>query len=139
MQQQSRELYWLQILVAVMGLLQLGFAIGALSVQDLYLLKTVIEERMGFLDRIVGYRTNSVQACLKLRNLQLDFLTASDQISQDAVDDMRSRLRSISTSMLEIHSRNYVSPPSSMVPDTASLIHAFLHFPLAHFVLSSYQ
>jgi hypothetical protein len=119
MNAQSKDLRWLRMTVAITGLLQLGFCAGALVVQDVYLLETVVEERMGFLDRSIGYRTNSVRACLLLRNLQLNFISTPNQESVNKVlavfEESRIALRSISTAMLQVHSLNYISPPSNTV------------------------
>jgi hypothetical protein len=124
MHTQSKALRWLRITVVVMGVLQLGFCAGALAVQDVYLLSTLVEQRMGFLGRSFGYRRNGVKACIRLRNLQLDLLAAPNQEAQHGMSaasaEERSELKLISTTMLDIHSLNYISPPSQEVPPIIS-------------------
>ena len=71
MRPQSLALRRLRLLVGGLGLLQLVFCAGALALQDQYLLTSVAEQRLGFMDRTVGYFQNSFWVCFALRDLQL--------------------------------------------------------------------
>ena len=112
---QSLALRRLKLLVGGLGLLQLIFCAGALALQDVYLLTNVAEQRMGFMDRTVGYFQNSFWVCYALRNLQLLRGISSSSAAAAAEAAARSRIQESATRMLAIHSLNYVSPPSRTV------------------------
>jgi hypothetical protein len=107
---QALALRRLRRLVGGLGLLQLVFCAGALVLQDTYLLTGVAEQRMGFMDRTVGYFQNSFWACFALRDLQLLGGSGSSAVGAEAA--ARGKIRNSATTMLDIHSLNYISPPS---------------------------
>ena len=118
MRPQSLALQRLRLLVGGLGLLQLIFCAGALALQDQYLLTNVAEQRLGFMDRTVGYFQNSFWVCFALRDLQLLRGNSSAESAPSAAAAeaaARRRIRQSAKTMLAIHSLNYVSPPSRKV------------------------
>jgi hypothetical protein len=110
---QAVALRRLRLKVGVLGMLQLAFCAGALAVQDMFLLSGVAEQRMGFMDRTVGYFQNSFWVCFSLRTLNLASNEGSDLSSVE--EAARKQMRDSATAMLKVHSLNYVSPPSREV------------------------
>ncbi len=131
MRPQSLALRRLRFLVGGLGLLQLVFCVGALVLQDVYLLTNVAEQRMGYMDRTVGYLQNSFWVCFALRNLQL-LGSNSSSVATALEAAARSRIRESAKVMLAIHSLNYVSPPSGKVlfgfPGYCLVRHTFVSF-----------
>ncbi len=112
---QRRALQRLKVMVLGLGFFLLVFSLSGFVILDVYLLSNISEVRMDFLDRTMSYLQTGINACIYLRNLQL--LNLSDSSAGQTVQNIRETLQNISAVMSQMHTLNYVSPPSQRIAD----------------------
>jgi hypothetical protein len=116
METQSKALIRLRLLVLGLTGFLLIFSLSAFVLLDVYLLSSVSETRLRYLDRTQGYFTNSVKTCMTLRHMHLSCNLTDPAVLHDfAVDQLT--IKRLSNSMHDIHMLNFVSPPSQRVAD----------------------
>ncbi len=112
---QRQALQRLKVMVLGLGFFLLVFSLSGFVILDVYLLSNISEVRMDFLDRTMSYLQTGINACIYLRNLQL--LNLSDSSAGQTVQSIRETLQNISAVMSQMHTLNYVSPPSQRIAD----------------------
>jgi hypothetical protein len=72
MQSQAKSLARLKVLILGLTAFLLVFSMSGFVLLDVYLLSSVSETRLKFLDRTLSYFQSSIKACISLRSLHLD-------------------------------------------------------------------
>lgn len=106
-----RSLSRLKSLVFGLGLLLFAFSLLSFLVSEVYLYSVVAGSRLGILQRTQGYRANAIRSCIAIRSMHLAGNT-SDSASQHGVVQARANLQAYAQSMAQIHTLNYVNPPT---------------------------
>jgi hypothetical protein len=116
MADQIRELNRLKRMVLGLGSFILVFSSCGFVIIDVYLLSNLSEGRMNFLTRTMSYLQTSLGAMITLRNMELlaNFSTLDVGVSMDSA---RSKLLNVSMAMSQMHSLNYMSPPTQTVAE----------------------
>jgi hypothetical protein len=116
MESQSKALARLRLLILGLTAFLLIFSVSGFILLDVYLLSSVSETRLKFLDRTLSYLISSIKACITLRSMHLSRnLTDPAVLHNLAVD--QSTIKAISNSMHDMHTLNYVSSPSQRETD----------------------
>jgi hypothetical protein len=116
MESQSKALARLRLLILGLTAFLLVFSASGFILLDVYLLSSVSETRLKFLDRTLSYFQSSIKACISLRSMHLSRNLTDPAAVHDIVID-RSIIENISNSMHDMHTLNYVSSPSQRVTD----------------------
>jgi hypothetical protein len=98
----------------------LGFSLLVLStvgfvIFDQYLLSTISELRLSFLDRTMSYLQTGINSCIALRHMRL--FNETDLSYSSQLSTARNNLQRYSNIMRQMHSLNYISPPSQRIAD----------------------
>ena len=101
----------LKSLVFGLGLLLFAFSLLSFLVSEVYLYSVVAGSRLDILQRTQGYRTNAIRSCIAIRGMQL-VGNASDSASKRTMAQARTNLQAYAQSMAQIHTLNYVDPPT---------------------------
>ncbi len=71
MESQSKSLARLKVLILGLTAFLLVFSVSGFVLLDVYLLSSVSETRLKFLDRTLSYFQSSIKACISLRSMHL--------------------------------------------------------------------
>lgn len=112
MHKEIRSLLRLRSLIFSLGLVLFVFSLVGFLVMDVYLYSVVAGERLDILTRTKGYRLNLIKACISIRKIY-SLANSSDPTAVAAILQARADLESVSQSLLTVHTKNYVSSPSS--------------------------
>ena len=113
---QARALGRLRLLILGLTAFLLVFSVSGFVLLDVYLLSSVSETRLHFLDRTLSYFQSSVRACMTLRGMHLARNLSNPAVAHGVAAD-RASVASLADSMHDMHTLNYVSPPSQRVAD----------------------
>lgn len=113
---QSQELNRLKRMVIGLGFFILIFSSSGFVVFDVYLLSNISENRMHFLDRTMNYLQTSLSAMIMLRNMEL-LANFTDLDVGVSMEDAKRVMMNASNAMSQMHSLNYISPPTQQVAD----------------------
>ncbi len=72
MESQSKSLARLKVLILGLTAFLLVFSVSGFVLLDVYLLSSVSETRLKFLDRTLSYFQSSIKACISLRSMHLE-------------------------------------------------------------------
>jgi hypothetical protein len=76
----------------------------------------VTETRLKFLDRTKGYRSDVFKSCINLRNMFL-VTNETDSASAAKIATARANILTYTKDLTNVHTQNYVSPPTQSVTD----------------------
>jgi hypothetical protein len=116
MESQSKALARMRLLILGLTAFLLIFSVSGFILLDVYLLSNLSETRLRFLDRTLSYFQSSIKACMTLRSMHLSRNLTDPAVLHDIGVD-RSTISSISNSMHDMHTLNYVSSPSQRVTE----------------------
>ena len=83
---------------------------------EVYIFTDVTENRLKFLDRTKGYRSDMFKSCISLRNMFL-LTNETDPASASKLVTARSNMVAFAKDLSAVHTSNYVSPPTQSVVD----------------------
>eukprot|EP00291_Cryptomonas_curvata_P018387 CAMPEP_0172175116 /NCGR_PEP_ID=MMETSP1050-20130122/14040_1 /TAXON_ID=233186 /ORGANISM="Cryptomonas curvata, Strain CCAP979/52" /LENGTH=1264 /DNA_ID=CAMNT_0012847165 /DNA_START=652 /DNA_END=4446 /DNA_ORIENTATION=+ len=112
---QRRALLKLKWMVISLGFSLLVLSTVGFVIFDQYLLSTISEIRLSFLDRTMSYLQTGINSCITLRHMRL--FNETDVSFNSQVLTAKSNLQSYSNIMRQMHTLNYISPPSQRVAD----------------------
>jgi hypothetical protein len=116
MEDQVKSLIRLKSLILYLGILLLSFSLVGFLTMEIFVYKSLAQCRLSFLQRTNGYRKNSINTCISIRNMHIS-AAVTDPASVKVVSKARSDLQSLSKSTTSIHTMNYVASPSQALLD----------------------
>ncbi len=111
MSTQAYALHRLKKLIFSLGSVLLLFSTAGFVVMEAYIFTDVTENRLRFLDRTKGYRSDVFKSCISLRNMFL-LTNETDPASATKLAAARSNMVALAKDMTSVHTQNYVAPPT---------------------------
>jgi hypothetical protein len=116
MSTQAHALQRLKKLIFSLGSVLLLFSTAGFVIMEAYIFTDVTENRLRFLDRTKGYRSDVFKSCISLRNMFL-LTNETDPASATKIAAARSNMVALAKDLTSVHTQNYVSPPTQSVTD----------------------
>jgi hypothetical protein len=116
MQKEIGSLHRLRSLIFSLGIFLFVFSLIGFLAMDIYFYSIVAKERLGILQRTKGFRLNLIRACMSIRNMYT-VASSSDPTAETVILQARAELVLASQSLSTIHTKNYISSPSTRLLD----------------------
>jgi hypothetical protein len=107
-----RSLLRLRCLIFRLGIVLVAFSLIGFLVMDTYLYSKVAGDRLDILTRTKGYRLNLIKACISIRKMYA-VANSTEPTAETVISQAKADMQSASHSLFTIHTKNYVSSPST--------------------------